>query len=65
MTVPYISFDAGEALLTWSGITDAIATGHTLPKADIGDTFLYRDPDTLLSRAAWIDGLGIDRKSVV
>lgn len=63
MTVPYISFDAGEALLTWSGITDAIATGHTLPKADIGDTFLYRDPDTLLSRAAWIDGLGMAVKT--
>ena len=61
--IPFIPFDAGEALLDWIGLTDAIAAGHDLPKAEIGDTFLYRDPDTLLSRAAWIDGLGIAVKS--
>ena len=58
MSVPFIPFDAGEALLDWIGLTDALAAGHARPKAEIGDTFLYRDPDTLLSRAAWIDGMG-------
>lgn len=58
-----IPFAAGEALLDWIGLTDAIAAGHALPKAEIADTFLYRDKDTLLSRAAWIDGLGIAVKS--
>lgn len=60
---PYISFDAGDALLDWIELTDALAAGHDLPRAEIGDTFLYRDPDTLLSRAAWIDGLGLAVKS--
>jgi ornithine cyclodeaminase len=56
--IPIIPFDEGEKLLDWLELTQALADGHTLPKAEIGDTFLYRDPDTLLSRAAWIDGLG-------
>lgn len=61
--VPVIPFDEGEALLDWVGLTDALAAGHELPKAEIADTFLYRDPDTLLNRAAWIDGLGLAVKS--
>ncbi len=63
MTLPYISFDAGEAQLDWLELTEALARGHDLPKAEIGDTFLYRDPDTLLSRAAWIDGMGLAVKT--
>jgi ornithine cyclodeaminase/alanine dehydrogenase-like protein (mu-crystallin family) len=61
--IPFIPFDAGEAVLDWIGLTDALAAGHALPKAEIGDTFLYRGDDTLLSRSAWIDGLGIAVKS--
>ena len=61
--VPFISFTEGEMVLDWIGLTDALAAGHTLPKAEIGDTFLYRDPDTLLSRSAWIDGMGLAVKS--
>ena len=63
MNIPFIAFAEGEALLDWIGLTDALAAGHKLPKAEIGDTFLYRDPDTLLSRAAWIDGLGMAVKT--
>ncbi|WP_428927074.1 ornithine cyclodeaminase family protein [Marinibacterium sp. SX1] len=59
MSAPtYIPFDKGEARLDWLKLTEALARGHTLPKAQIDDTFLYRGDDTLLSRAAWIDGLG-------
>jgi ornithine cyclodeaminase len=61
--IPMIPFDAGEAVLDWIGLTDALAAGHALPKAEIGDTFLYRGKDTLLSRAAWIDGLGMAVKT--
>ena len=61
--IPFIPFDAGEPLLDWISLTDALAQGHTRPKAEIGDTFLYRNPDTLLSRAAWIDGMGMAVKS--
>ncbi|MGC9418134.1 MAG: ornithine cyclodeaminase family protein [Rhodovulum sp.] len=58
-----IGFEEGERCLTWAGLIAALEAGHRLPRAEIGDTFLYRDPDTLLSRAAWIDGLGIAVKS--
>lgn len=47
-----------EEHLDWIALSDAIETGHRLPRAQIDDTFLYRGDDTLLSRAAWIDGLG-------
>ncbi|MDW3223807.1 MAG: ornithine cyclodeaminase [Paracoccaceae bacterium] len=58
MSVTVIPFEAGEAQLDWLALTEALAAGHLLPKAEIADTFLYRDPDTLLNRAAWINGLG-------
>lgn len=47
-----------ERHLDWLGLTDALIAGHALPKAKIADLFLYRNADTLLDRAAWIDGLG-------
>jgi ornithine cyclodeaminase len=47
-----------EAYLTWDGITAALEAGHRLPRAEIKDMLLYRGQDTLLDRAAWIDGLG-------
>lgn len=63
MSLPQISFDAGEAVLDWIGLTDALAAGHDLPRASVEDAFLYRGDDTLLNRAAWIDGLGLAVKS--
>lgn len=63
MSPTVIPFEAGEARLDWLALTEALAAGHLLPKAEIADTFLYRDPDTLLNRAAWIDGLGLAVKS--
>ncbi|THH35252.1 ornithine cyclodeaminase [Aliishimia ponticola] len=61
--IPFISFEDGDKLLDWLPLTDALAAGHDQPKADIGDTFLYRAEDTLLSRSAFIDGLGAAVKS--
>ncbi|SFL58117.1 ornithine cyclodeaminase family protein [Shimia aestuarii] len=58
-----IEFAEGEKNLDWIGLTDALAAGHHLPKAEISDSFLYRGKDTLLQRQAWIDGLGIGVKS--
>ncbi|MCY3983293.1 MAG: ornithine cyclodeaminase [Roseovarius sp.] len=63
MTATAISFESGEANLDWLDLCDAIEAGHKLPKAEIGDTFLYRGPDTMLSRSAWIDGLGLAVKT--
>ena len=61
--VPVIPFAEGEARLDWLALCDALADGHRRPKAEVADSFLYRGEDTLLSRAAWIDGLGIAVKS--
>lgn len=58
MTIEIIGKDA-EAHLSWAGLTDALEAGHRLPRAEVADTFLYRGKDTLLNRAAWIDGLGL------
>lgn len=63
MTLPSIGFEDGERLLDWKGFAEALAAGHNHPKAEIGDTFLYRGNDTMLSRAAWIDGLGMAVKT--
>ncbi|MEM9756264.1 MAG: ornithine cyclodeaminase, partial [Pseudomonadota bacterium] len=40
-----------------------MANGHDGPRAEVGDTLLRRGADTLLSRSAWIDGLGLLVKS--
>ncbi|MEL6550956.1 MAG: ornithine cyclodeaminase [Pseudomonadota bacterium] len=58
MSPRFISFDDGEARMDWLGLVAALEAGHGLPKASIEDSFLYRGADTILSRAAWIDGLG-------
>ncbi|MCL3881802.1 ornithine cyclodeaminase [Marivita sp. GX14005] len=63
MSIEIIPFSEGEAQLDWLELTEAIARGHNLPKAEISDGFLYRRSDTLLNRAAWIDGLGLAVKS--
>jgi ornithine cyclodeaminase len=47
-----------EERLDWIELSDALAAGHCLPRAKISDSFLYRGADTLLTRSAWIDGLG-------
>jgi ornithine cyclodeaminase len=47
-----------EAYLDWPGLLVALEAGHRLPRAEIKDLFLYRGADTVLDRAAWIDGLG-------
>ncbi|WP_298563550.1 ornithine cyclodeaminase [uncultured Aliiroseovarius sp.] len=62
MTPELIPFEADE-LLSWQGLADAFLEDHMKPKAEIGDTFLYRGEDTMLTRSAWIDGLGIAVKT--
>jgi ornithine cyclodeaminase len=57
VTPPFIGPEA-EALLGWEGLVAALEAGHRLPRAGIADILLDRGADTLLSRAAVIDGLG-------
>lgn len=63
MEIPFIGFDEMDSRLTWDGLTTALRDGHRLAEASIADGFAYRGDDTLLSRAAWIDGLGVAVKS--
>lgn len=62
MTTKMIGPEA-EAKLDWIALIDALAAGHALPRATVADTFLYRGEDTLLTRSAWIDGLGLAVKA--
>ncbi|MEM7733141.1 MAG: ornithine cyclodeaminase [Pseudomonadota bacterium] len=59
----FISFEEGEANIAWLGLCDTFGKGHQFPRAQINDTFLYRGEDTLLTRSAWVDGLGVAVKS--
>lgn len=54
-----IPFAACDGLLDWLDLTDALAAGHALPKADVADVFLYAGDNTLLNRSAWIAGMGL------
>lgn len=47
----------GDAI-GWHGAMTAIARGHTLAAPVVDDTLLRRGDDSMLSRAAMIDGLG-------
>ena len=62
MTPRFVGPEA-EPHLDWIALSDALADGHSRPRAEISDAFLTRGSDTLLNRAAWIDGLGLLVKS--
>jgi len=63
VTPAMIPFDAGQERLDWLDLVAALKRGHQAPKAEIEDLFLYRGSDTLLSRSAWIDGMGLLTKT--
>ena len=63
MDVEYITYHEGNVLLDWLELAASIERGHQMSKAEVKDTFIYRKEDTLLSRSAWIDGLGLAVKS--
>ena len=58
-----IGYDEADPLLDWVELAEELEAGHRLPKARVGDQFLTRRDDTVLSRAAIIDGLGIAVKT--
>ena len=60
----YISWDDADHLLSWTETADAIQAGHGLPKASVGDLLLREKDNSLLSRGAWIEGLGMALKSM-
>lgn len=62
MSVDIIGPEA-ESLLDWVQLSEAFEAGHRLPRAEVADSFLYRGKDTLLTRSAWISGLGLAVKA--
>ncbi len=52
-----------ETKLDWIALTEALVAGHRLPRAQVGDTLLHCRGDTLLTRSAWIDGMGVAVKA--
>ncbi|MFT4717033.1 MAG: ornithine cyclodeaminase/alanine dehydrogenase-like protein (mu-crystallin family) [Paracoccaceae bacterium] len=63
MTFRNITFDEADKHLNWLDLTQALEQGHARPKAQVQDVVMTREPDTMLSRHAWIDGLGIAVKT--
>lgn len=64
MHIPFITAEMVESRLSWGGVADAIAAGSAGAVPKVGDQFLTQGDNTLLSRAAWIAGMGIGVKSV-
>ena len=62
--VPYITAKDVEGHLSWLALVEALKLGHQGARPQISDQFLHRGGDTLLSRAAWIDGTGVAVKTV-
>lgn len=56
-----------RTIANWPLVIEALRTGHLLPKADIGDTFVHAGNNTMLVRSAYIDGLaaGVKAATVV
>ena len=59
-----ITYDHMIARLSWTEAVEALRAGHLRPKAQVADIFLGPADATLLSRGAFIDGLGYGVKSV-
>lgn len=59
-----ITYDDVASRFAWPGAVAALREGHTLPRAQVGDIFLGPADGTLLSRGAYVPGLGYGLKSV-
>jgi ornithine cyclodeaminase/alanine dehydrogenase-like protein (mu-crystallin family) len=59
-----ITYEDGIERMSWVDAIDALRAGHRRPKAQIADMFLGPSDGTLLSRGAYVEGLGYGVKSV-
>lgn len=62
-TPPFFSRDSNIERLDWPGAVEALRTGHGLPMAQIKDVFLGPPTGTMVSRSAYIEGLGYGAKT--
>jgi ornithine cyclodeaminase/alanine dehydrogenase-like protein (mu-crystallin family) len=60
---PFLSYDAMIGRLDWPGAVEALRQGHGLPVAEIKDVFLGPPTGTMVSRSAYIEGLGYGAKT--
>jgi ornithine cyclodeaminase/alanine dehydrogenase-like protein (mu-crystallin family) len=64
MNARLISYDQAIGHLSWTEAVEALRAGHRRPRAQVADMFLGPADATLLSRGAFIDGLGFGVKSM-
>lgn len=64
MPVTPITYDAMIDHLSWTQAVEALRAGHLAPKAEVADMLLGPAEGTLLSRGAYLEGLGFGVKSV-
>lgn len=64
MTIQTITYDQGISRVSWSDAVAALREGHLGARAEVADMFLGPSSGTLLSRGAYIPGLGYGVKSV-
>ncbi|MEO1656310.1 MAG: ornithine cyclodeaminase [Pseudomonadota bacterium] len=62
--IPYMTAADVDGKLTWRMVVDALAEGHRGPKAETRDCLIDRGGDALLSRAGWVERVGIGVKTV-
>ncbi|WP_449043964.1 ornithine cyclodeaminase family protein [Paracoccus versutus] len=59
----FLSYAAAIGRLRWRDAVEALRQGHALPPAEIRDVFLGPPTGTMMSRSAWIEGLGYGAKT--
>lgn len=62
MNTPFLTYDEYINRLSWIEAVEELRKGHLLPKPHIGDIVLGPAGSSMLSRAAFIDGLGYAAK---
>ncbi|MDQ7260382.1 ornithine cyclodeaminase [Paracoccus sp. PS-1] len=59
----FLSYEDAIGRLNWPDAVEALRQGHGLPPAEIRDVFLGPPTGTMMSRSAWIEGLGYGAKT--
>ena len=60
---PVLTHDDAIGRLAWADAVEALRQGHGLPRAEIRDVFLGPPTGTMMSRSAYIEGLGYGAKT--
>ena len=63
--LPYITEADVAGRLSWPAMVEALAAGHRLPRAQIGDLFLTRGDDTLRVELEIEDAVATDTRESV